>query len=838
MNRLCFSLICFWLTCSTLPAETSFFERRYMSIAQQSFQDSLYDVSEHKFEGFLAKYPNSDFKTEARWLLGQSYYFQGKYTQALEIFKAAPAKADDPFRPGYQFWEAECLAALLRWPEAVGRYQAFLKNFPKDPLLEDARIGLAAALHRTQKTGEALAILEPAVSAGLSSPTARKAALQKARILISTQNYPAAHKILEALGSEKPDVATTFEAAYWTAELAMLENEPDRALEWYRKITSDSRARPRNLVPLSWFGTGLAQSKKENWTGASDAFEQAFTLALDPAVIEPAVVRYLEANVKSSTLAKAALRVRQFVRNKKDTSSTVGLYAIGKFYRDQGNDDAAIAELDYLVSTYPDSEWRWPARILMAESLKRKGEVDSAQAALDEVVAQTKTGPHATRALNRQGEWLLEKKDEEGAAKKFLTASGTADTPEESENALFRAILSWSRAGNLDQFTQTFDLLEKKYPQSRYRPVVLMEKARLLGQNNKPAEATKIYQELAARGDDPERAAQAIYQLAQSALQQGDANAAIQSLRQIEKDFPTFSLIADAGYQRILNEVNQGVYKGEAVRTEWQQFIDRFPNHPASIKARYQIARWLYQQGNMAEAQSRFLEFSKNYPDHDLAPISAYYAGKAAATRGEFKEAIPLLEKVADNTPVKTDARLLQIRCLMNLNQHESALTVADSILANRKEDPAWVEASLRKAGSLYTLAASDPKRYEQALAVTEAILASSVPNPAQRNEAGFLRGQTLAQLDRKGQALEAYLDVVYGRLLPSEITQQSPEPEFHWFIMSGVAAAKMREDKGDIRGAVEIYRILERLGDPLREEFRRKIEELKARHFLYEEAS
>jgi len=837
MNRLCYSFICLWLTCASLPAETTFFERRFMSIAQQSFQDSLYDVSEHKFEGFLAKYPNSDFKTEARWLLGQSYYFQGKYTQALDIFKAAPSKADDPFRPGYQFWEAESLAALLRWPEAVDRYQTFLKNYPKDPLVEDARIGLAAALHRTHKTEEALAILEPAMASGLSTPSARKAALQKARIFISTQNYPAAHTILESLASEKPDATTTYEAAYWTAELAMLENEPDRALEWYRKITSDSRARPRNLVPLSWFGTGLAQGKKENWTGAADAFEQAFTLALDPAVIEPSVVRYLEANVKSSTLAKAALRVRQFVR-KKENTSTVGLYAIGKFYRDQGNDDAAIAELDYLVSTYPDSEWRWPARILMAESLKRKGELDSAQSALEEVIAQTKTGPHATRALNRQGEWLLEKKDEEGAAKKFLAAAGTAGSPEESENALFRAILSWSRAGNFEQFTQTFDLLEKKYPQSRYRPVVLMEKARLLGQNNKPAEAAKIYQELAARGDDPERAAQAVYQLALSALQQGDANAAVGSLRQIEKDFPTFSSLADANYLRILTEVNQGLHKGEAVRTEWQQFIDRFPTHAASVNARFQIARWLYQQGNMAEAQSRFLEFSKSYPEHNLAPIAAYYAGKAAATRGEFKEAIPLLEKVADNSPVKTDARLLQIRCLMNLNQHESALTVADSILANRKEDPAWVEASLRKAGSLFTLAASDPKKYEQALAVTEAILASNVPNPAQRNEAGFLRGQTLTRLDRKNQALEAYLDVVYGRLLPSEITQQTTEPEFHWFIKSGLAAAQMREDQGDIRGAVEIYRILERLGDPNREEFRKKIEDLKSRHFLYEEAS
>jgi TolA-binding protein len=819
-----------------LSAETTFFERRSMSLAQQSFQNSLYDISEDKLVGFLAKYPNSDFKTEARWLLGQSYFFQGKYSKALEIFKTPPKSGEEKFRSGYVFWEAETLAALTRWSEAVERYQYFLKTHPLDPLADDARIGLAAAFHRTQKTTEALAILEPMIQGGFTSPSAKKAGLQKVRILIGSQDFPAAHQALQALSSEKPDPSSTYEVAYWTAELALLENEPDRALEWFRKITSDSRARPRNLLPLSWFGSGVAQEKKENWAGAADAFEQAFTLALDPAVIEPAVVRYLEANVKSSTLAKAALRVRQFVR-KQDGKSTVGLYAIGKFYHDQGNDDATIAELDYLISTFPESEWLWPARILMAESLKRKGDLNGAQTRLDEVVTQTKTGPFAARALNRQGEWLLEKKDEEGAARKFLAAAQADTSPEESENALFRALLSWARAGNLEQFNLTFEALEKKNPQSRHRQVVLMEKARLLGQNGKAEESAKIYQELATRGDDPERSAQAIYQLAQSSLQQGDSAAALKYLRQIEKDFPTFSALPASWYQRILTEVNQGIHKGDAIRTEWEQFINRFPDDPAAINARFQVARWLYTQGNMADAQIRFLEFARNYPEHSLTPISTYFAGKAAATRGEFREAIPLLEKVADLSPVKTDARLLQIRCLMNLKQYESALTVADSILANRKEDPAWVEASLRKAGSLFTLAAEDPKKYDQALAVTESILASNAANPAQRNEAGFLRGQTLARLDRKKLALEAYLDVVYGRLLPSDITQQVPEPEFHWFIKSGLAAAQIREDQGDIRGAVEIYRILERLGDPMREEFRNKIEDLKSKHFFYEEA-
>jgi len=78
-------------------------------------------------------------------------------------------------------------------------------------------------------------------------------------------------------------------------------------------------------------------------------------------------------------------------------------------------------------------------------------------------------------------------------------------------------------------------------------------------------------------------------------------------------------------------------------------------------------------------------------------------------------------------------------------------------------------------------------------------------------------------------------MEVVYGQLLPEESTQLASQPEFHWFIKSGLAAANIKENQGDIRGAVEIYRILERIGEPSRNEFRRKIEDLKNEYFLYE---
>lgn len=816
-----------------LHADTGFFERRAMAIAKRTFQDGLYDSAQTRLLEFQTKYPKSDFAGEVRWLLGQTHYFLGNPAKALEAFQNPPAGIEDKLKAGYLFWEAESLAALNRLDEAAARYNDFLKTWAADERAAAARINLSSILHRSGKTAEALASLEPLVQRGPGDPTGRQAALQKARILIATSKPDEAAALLLPLTEGKPDAPAAAEAGVLSAELALQQKKPDAALDFLRKITSASKIQPRDLVPRAWFQTGLAHLARESWDDAAAAFEQAYTLSADPAVIEPAVVRHLEASAKANNLAKAALRVRQFVR-KKDGAAVSGLYAIGQFYFNEGNDDAAIGELDGLINNHPESPWTWRAKLLLAQALQRKGNLDSALETLEETAKGSKDPALTAQARLLQGEWLFGAGRHPEAAAQFLAAA-TAH-PASAEEALFRAALSWSRAGRLDEFSKVYDQLARRDPPSRHVPVLLMEKAALLEAAGQADEARRIYTEVSTRPGSPQQTAEALYQLALAAFESGESESALTSLRAIEKDHPDFREKGEVAYLRILLERNLGQIKGDAVRAAWEAFLQAHPGHKRATDAEFQIAQWFARQGNLAEARARCLALAEKNPKHPLASHALYQAGSAAFGAGEFKDALAILEKIPETAPVKTDARLLQIRCLMQQGNFDGALQVADSVLSTRKDDFAWVEAGLRKMGALYTLAANDPKKYEAALKVADTLLASNVPNASQRNEAGFVRGQILAKLDQPDKALNAYLDVVYGRLLPAETTQAPAEPEFHWFIKSGLAAASMREDQGDIRGAVEIYRILERLGDPNREEFRKKIEDLKSRHFLFEE--
>ena len=90
------------------------------------------------------------------------------------------------------------------------------------------------------------------------------------------------------------------------------------------------------------------------------------------------------------------------------------------------------------------------------------------------------------------------------------------------------------------------------------------------------------------------------------------------------------------------------------------------------------------------------------------------------------------------------------------------------------------------------------------------------------------------SQLGREEDALQAYLDVLYGRT--SNQTVPVAQPEYLWFARAGAEAARIQESRRDFQGALAIYRILEKAGGPNQAAFARKIDDLRNRYFLWSE--
>lgn len=826
------------LACLTADAsaETSWLERREMTYARRAFQDSLYDVARLKLERFLEKRPESDFAPEARWLLGQSHYFLGHFDRALVIFKDFPKEDEETWRPRYRYWLAETLAALQRYEEAAVLYQEHLESHPESEQAIGARIGWATCLYQTDQPSSAMDVLDPMLAEAPTSLAFQEASLKKAQFLIDSNDPAKALAQLQSLPPDQWDASLEYAHRYWTGFTHFRLGQREKAAEFFQQVTDDKRAHPRRLVVKSWIGLGKAFKAQTEWDKAANAFQEAFTLARNGSLIEEAVLQFLHSRFQEGSLAKGAVEIRKYAATRPEYALP-GLLAIGQFYFDDGNYDAAISEMDNLIRQFPDSPTVWPARLLIARSFQAKDEPDAAIEAYRTVILDADIPSLTVAARKELARFLFEQGRYADAAASFQALSEDPACPQPlREGALFSSLKALAAQDAIEPFQDLETHFYQQFPDTRFRADLLMIKARLHQRAGQRETAQTLFAQLAETHPESPQAATALYSLGRSYFENGLYDQAAATLKIIEQKHPEHPQLTDAIYLRILSELNTGQLDHPTARQQLSSLADGSPQSPLLPKIRFKAASTWMDQGRYVEALPAFTAIVDQFPKTAEAEYAAYLAGRAAMRLNDHSAAIAQFEKVPQTSQWKVHAHLAQIRCYMARGEFQSAREIAESIIQKSDPGPVRSEALIRKADCLITQEDPSPESELTAFQAVEEVIQSKASTIAQRNEAGFLKGKILQRQGKSSEAIEAYLDVVYGKLLPADVTQRSLRPEYHFFIESGVTAAQMLKDAGDIRGAVEVYRILERLGAPHRNQFRRAIEDLKTQYFIYEE--
>lgn len=835
MRRFCCVILLFGVVCvgwSQDEVKPSKEEEKAFNYAKRAFQDNLYDVAARRLDKFLEDYPKSVSKKDALWLKGQAFYFQENYKDALKCFRDSYAAEKNPKA---LLWEGETLAALENWKEAGDIYQKMIASYPQDESLPTARLGLSSVFFHQGKNELALGLLKELHALKTEDQIRQKAVLLQGKILLAEDKEKEARELLESLIEQKPSSKILFEALYWTAEAYLHEEKFDQAIKFYNRVTSDHRASPRELVALAWLGTGKAQEGLKKWDYAAGAFEKAFRLSEDSKTIQIAAKRFLDAHRQNKSLSSGAIELREFAQKNNKVEI---FYSIGQVFYEAGNNDAALAELEGLVKSYPDSEWAVEANYLMGTILKSAGEVDAAIKAFQKLVEKNKNPQRTKDAQLQLAELYFKAKQFSKAAELYEKIAGGNENDPAVEQVLYNALLSFSRAKQMDEFLKTEKALEKTFPKSEFLSKALIEKARLyqeVGESKKAREALTSFVNL---NPTSPVLPQALFMLGSLYYRDVDYKAAAEQFRRLAAQYPASELFVQARYYRIQSDWRSGKISVDEAREEFERLLEEYPKDEMSPLIAFQIAQCHYEKQNLGEAEKGFQQFAETYPQNALVDDALYYAGKSLMGLSQFDAAIAVFEKIKDSAPLKMEARLAEVDCYRLLGKFDAALKVVNSLLPEKIDQAelsdSQVEALLRKSNILFAMAGEDPKLYKQALQSAEGVLKSKEAHVAQKNEAGFIKGKSLEKLNRSEEALKTYLDVLYGKLLTQ--LEVSSQPEYRWFTRCGVEAAQMKENSKDIKGAIAIYRILERGAGPNREEFSQKIKDLRTRYFIWED--
>jgi tetratricopeptide (TPR) repeat protein len=752
-----------------------------------------------------------------------------------ELPKSSAPEWDNRIR----FTRASALNELGRWNEATPIWKELKAKGNNEALTAKATYGLATALLNENESATGLLELKELLK-DRKNPVNHAARLLLIKTLLSDGKIEEAEKELSSFPEDAP-APIKAEARYWTAEVALSRGKSDEAREQFRKILETKEGTSADLIARIWIAIGKIERSRNKPADASNSLEKALDQNSEPETYLTAAREYLAAAQASQSLPTAALKLRDSVRDREEESEKRGRFApalllLGSATLAAGNAEAAAADLDQLIRTYPASPSIPSARLLLAQTLVKQGQESAAKEQLKTLLQIPKLDPTVFyQAQAAQAEILLKEGKAAEASAAWISAYQASTDPKLAEEALYNSALTASRGSDASTFLRLEQEFSQRFPDSSRRAALALERGRMLEtQGDSTASRSALAEVSKLPGSNPLQA-EATLRRASSLLRGGDYTGAIAAFSEFEKAFPNSPILPQALASGIEARLRSKEMTGAQARVEFTKILNRFPNSTLAPAITFQIAQTHYEERNHGEALTAFREMATKYPKDPLADNALYYAAQSALALGNPAEAIKLLRLIPENSPLRLDARLAEIDASRASGDYSGGLQIANSLLASRTPDQRpWVEVTKRRLACEFALGANDRASLERAASTAASLIASPISDSAERNEAGFIRGKCLEQLGREEDALQAYLDVLYGRsgTQPAGVTQ----PEYLWFARAGAEAARIQESRRDFRGALAIYRILEKAGGPNQAAFARKIDDLRNRYFLWSE--
>lgn len=805
-----------------------------LRIAEEMIRDGLPRDAVNRVRGWLQKNTPPP-QPEAQVLLAEALLADGRPSEALG---SIPKNIPPDLTNRVVLTRASALNEVGRWKEALAEWKRLDFSALSREESGQARLALATALlnenEREAGKKELRELLEK------DSPSADAARLLLVKTFLADGKQEEAEKEISAI-RETASPAIQAEARYWKAEILATRGKSEEARELFQKLVEDADGAGRDLLARGWIAIGRIDRARGKPADAATALEKALDRGGNPETYLAAAREYLAAAQASQSLPTAALRLRDSVRERENDDEKRGRYApalllLGTATLEAGNAEAAAADLDNLIKNYPSSSAAPGAQIVLAEALAKQGQEGAAREQLRNLLKKDGLAAEVlVRAQLSLGDLLLKEGKAFEAATAYETALKNASDPKEAELALFNAALATARIPDPVGFGRLEKNFSENFPASDRRAALALERGRMLESKGDSAASRNALEEVAQLPGSGNFQAEAFLRRANSLLRAGSYPEAATAFDDFEKAFPNSPLLPQALASGIEARLRAKELTGTQARAEFAKILSRFPESTLAPALSFQIAQTHYEEKNHGEALTAFREMAKKFPKDPLADNALYYAGLSALALGNPEEATKLFRSLSENSPLRTDARLAEIDASRSAGDYNGGLQIANSLLAGRTPDQrAWVEISKRRLACEFALGGTDKGSLERAVTTAEGILKSSVADASEKNEAGFIKGRSLEQLGREDDALQAYLDVLYGRL--GTAASAPSQPEYLWFARAGAEAARIQEKRNDFKGALAIYRILENAGGPNQASFAKKIDDLRNRHFLWSE--
>jgi TolA-binding protein len=712
--------------------------------------------------------------------------------------------------------------------EALATLDEARKRFPKSAMIPALWFRSAEAALKQGKADEARARFLKAAEADPKDPWADDALLRAARLALETQDFAGARALAASFPGRFPDSALRADARLIEGRAALGAGQNKDAIAILGALLAEDKPGPETAQVASY---QLSQAyRKDGQTARAD--EVLSTLARSPAaapVVADAQYMLGQGHIEARRFAEAVPALQKYLTDKPD--GEVADYALAHLVQahlELGQPDAAEKALARLADRFPRSKTLAPTRLRMAEAALAARRLDRA-AELFPLVVEANDPALKTRAQSGIGWVLLEQGHPAEAAAAFAALLEEAPNDPLAPDAALARGRSLEAARETDKALAAYARVAESYPKTDSARLAALARARLLVETRHPAEAAEAYARLVEDFDpksgektgagldtllaewgwalvdaektaeadhvfnrllsefpDSPRAADARFNLAESANHEKDYAKVVALLTPVvaEGSKATPRMVASALYR--LGRTQARLKDWPASARTLDRLITEFPDNPLRREARFLRAEVALESDDPATAEAGFQAL-------------------------ESEPAAP-----GDPEGFLRTIRRRRIQSLVALKEWEKVLEAADAFKADAGNDPQTAEVEYARGRALQSL--PQPRFDEARAAYQKVIDARRGGDLAAR--AQLMRGETYFHQKNYPEAKREFLKV--------HVLYHAPT----WQAAALLEAGKVCEQLSQWKEAADTYEELRSKfpDDPNAEEARRRLEAVQKR--------
>ena len=801
----------------TLPLAFSAVRADLLDDAIQAHRAGIPEVSITKLRQFLATEQTPARSETARILLARCLIETQKMEEAAQVLQNATGSEAT-------FLKAQEALRSRRFKEAADYFAELIGSTNEFSI--EARLGLADTQKATGELEAALKTLGPLIADGRSADP--RAQLIAAEIYLTQSNISEAEKLISSLKANSRKIEV--EKICLEGELALKQGKLADAAAAFSKVLAEPEDRTFRIVAVARLGLAKVLVQKQEYEEAENELEKLISDQPRSAILGELFQNLFEIYSKENNPETSELA--RWAGESPETSGpdrpAYALFYLMRLQIQQGLTTEAAENCRKLVERFPDHPTAVNACLILGHQQIEVGHFDEAVKQLENLLERSPNLPPQDRFRVNYllGEANYLRGNVSAASDIFHSLSMKFGF--DRENTLFNWAICSLQLGDASAFAQAFRELEEQKPHEDLVGDLLFDKG-LLEAKSGNVSADETLRRFVKRFPDHPQTPQAHLIQAEIRMtgQPPDLNGARKALSEVAA---TGDPQADEKTDRVKFFVaaSDPSQNARSVQALAQDYLQKYPDSTAKAEVRLKLGELYFRENDFPNAQTQFELVSEDSPDSPLVETALFLAGEAARkslNSASVDRAISLFEDVYKlGGPLKFQARLEQATTMRQTKHESEAIVLLDDLLSQNPPTDVRYQALEGKGEALFTLAAKEPKMYEQAISAFDLLLSSEGLPTEWKQLALYQKGKCFEKLGNLDSALSNYYDVLAAEGGSDQL----------WFFRAGFDAAQILEDRRSWSSAAAIYEKLANTRGARSEEAKNRLTRLRLEHFLW----